>query len=136
MNPVLISIIALVVSFSSFSLAVFQFRHNQRISKLVKINEVIAKVFDLKKASADLKYLIERTDDIDPNDEIFAKIHLLTESAVSVLNSPKVKSVELYHVEQHLLQTRIDFDLYVMQINERIRFEKEVQDFESSKNAS
>ena len=73
MNPILISTIALIISIASFVLAFYQFRQTQRFNKLKKINETIKSVFELKKSAAELKKLIDITDDITSHSDILKK---------------------------------------------------------------
>ena len=133
MNPIFISLIALVVSLAGFSLSLFQFSHRQKINKAAKINETITRVYDLKRTSAELNYLLIRTDDIDLHEEIFKRVYLFTESAASILNSPEVKNIEVYHIEQALIKNRLEFDLFAMQIDEQIRFNSECHEYERGK---
>ena len=106
-------------------LAFYQFRQTQRLNKLKKINDTIKSVFELKKSAAELQNIIDNTDDITSHSDIFKNIHLFTESAISILNSPKLKTAEIYYAEQALLKNQLEFDLFSMDISARIQFNNE-----------
>ena len=108
----------------------FQFKRNQQINKLQKINDILKIAFDLRRSSQNLRILISHTDDVDSFEDELDVIDKFTENASNVLNNPKTSTSELYGVEQKLLNTTLGFDLLSKQINEQIRFNKECADFE------
>ncbi len=136
-GPVLISSIALVISIASFGFALFQFSRTQRLKRAEKINEVLREAFELRRASQGLRHLIDRTDDIDFHDEFLSVTDKFSEEMFSkTLNEPKTKMVDIYKLEQGLLEMRLQFDLLEKQIHEQIRFNEECAEYEKSKELS
>ncbi len=136
MNPIVISLIAITVSVASFIFTLFQFNRNQDLKRLDKVGEIMNKAFELRRSSQKLKHLIEMTDDIDSHEEAINAINIFSEHLPNVLNNPKTTVSEIYLVEQKLLKTILEFDLLSMQINEQIRFNTEVAEFDRKQKAS
>lgn len=130
-NVTAISSVALIISISSFVFSLFQFSRTQRLKKAEKINEVLREAFTLRRLSQDIRHLINHTDDIDSHKEILDAMDIITDNLMSkVMNNPDVNISEVYVLEQSLLKTRLEFDLFEKQINELIRFRKDCNEFD------
>jgi hypothetical protein len=136
-GPILISSIALVISIASFGFALFQFNRTQHLKRAEKINEILHEAFELRKASQELRHLIDRTDDIDSHDEFLSMTDKFSEEMFSkTLNNPKTKITDIYKLEKGLLEIRLQFDLLEKQIHEQIRFNEERAMYEKNKKLS
>lgn len=78
-----------------------------------------------------MRHLINHTDDIDSHKEILDAMDIITDNLMSkVMNNPDVNISEVYVLEQSILKTRLEFDLFEKQINELIRFRKDCNEFD------
>lgn len=78
-----------------------------------------------------MRHLINHTDDIDSHKKILDAMDIITDNLLSkVMNNTDVNISEVYVLEQSLLKTRLEFDLFEKQINELIRFRKECNEFD------
>jgi len=117
--------------------SLFQFNRTQRLKKAEKINKILQEAFELRRASQDLRHLIERTDDIDSHETFLDTIDSYSEELFSkVLNNKKTNISGVYNLEQGLLEIRLQFDLLEKQIHEQIRFNDECAEFDEQKNIS
>ena len=98
---------------------------------------MLGKAFELRRAAQGLRHLIDRSDDVEPHEELLSVTEQYSEDLFSrILNDPKTKITDVYKLEQSLLEFRLEFDLLEKQIHEQIRFNEECAEYEKSKNIS
>lgn len=131
LSPTILSSIALTISIASFGFSLFQFSRTQHLKKAEKINELLGKAFELRRAAQDLRHLVDRTDDIHSHEEILNATDQFSEKLFSkILNNPKIRVTDIYKLEQSLLEFRLEFDLLENQLHEQIRFNEECAKYE------
>jgi len=128
----IISIIAIIVSMISLAFSFYQYKNNQLVQKLEKSNAVLKHSYNLRKLSQDLRNKVNITDDIDDYNSLLDIFDESLENQLSaILNNVDVSLSDVFKIETALLSLDLEFDLLVKQINESIRFNEEVAEFEN-----
>jgi len=123
-----ISIAAILISLASFAFGLYQYRSNQKVSLLSKINEILKQGYILRKSVQDLRDKIDVTDDIDSYENELDMFNSFIENIFSAaLNPEKVTMEEVYKVERSLIELELSFSLLVKQINIAIEFNNELK---------
>jgi len=132
---IIISSIAILISLVSLVFSVYQYRNNQIVKKLEKSNKVLQQSYKLRQSSQDLRDKINITDDIEDFNPLLDQLDNAIEIQVTqIFNNDATTIHDAYKMEKAILSLELEFELFVKQINEAIRFNNEINEYEKTAN--
>ena len=122
-----LSITAILISIASFAFGLLQYRNKQKLDLLRKSNELLKKVYSLRKSAQDLRNKIDVTDDIDSHEDEIELINSLCENIFGkFLKQENITLEEVHKLETNLIQLDLRFSLLVKLVNVEIAFNEEL----------
>ena len=129
-HTIFISIAALCISIASFGFSLYQFRRGQKIKLAEKVNEVILEAYELRRATQDLRHLIDSTNDVDECERMLKTADSVSEVLIGkALRDPEIDLKKVYQVQEKIAGLRLEIDLMHKQVNEKKRLDEEFVKF-------
>ncbi|NOR25432.1 MAG: hypothetical protein GQ542_13800 [Desulforhopalus sp.] len=121
-----LSVIAIILSVTSFGFSVYQYKIGSKIKINEKINDLVKDLYSLRRTIEEKKNKYANTDDIpDYADTFEIHISVVEDVLATFLKKGKISIEDFYEIERECITLHLEFDLFCKQIDETIRFNKE-----------
>jgi hypothetical protein len=124
---VYLSLLAILISAASLWLSLHQFKSTRHLRRLEKINEVLQRAFQLRKASHALRHKVDNTNDVPDCDEQLNALDNMIEGQIQRLLESKATTIQdIFEIEKSVLSLDLELELQSKQLDAKNQLDQEI----------